>query len=719
MIQKSSEITEQFSATRGSRILSTVDNTRLHYNLAAMVWEHFAVNLPRLVYLTLSVFTVLFMLLSLFIKERLYLGEAPVATLYGLIVGPRATNLLDPRSWPNHQQTILEFSRVVLVVQCFVVGLELPKRYVTRQWKSLFFLLVPVMLCGWLISSFFIWVLFRPLTWLECLICGACFNATDPLLASAAFGHGKFSKRIPRRLRHIILAESASNGVMAGPLLGLTLYLFRYLHAPKEALAKWILITVLYQCVFGAVLGIIIGLAARRAIKLADRRNLLDKESFLVFYFVLALFSAGAGSLLGVDEVLTGFCAGVAFDNDDWFSVRTEESNISNVINLLLNMSFFVYLGATMPWETYHSTDFGLTPWRLVVLSLSIFLLRRIPIMLALKHWIPDIKTVRESLFAGYFGPIGGGAVFAALLAQGVLDGSVKVGDKASVTNLIWPISTFVVICSIFFHGSSIAIWGFGKLLSNLTISFSFSQEQEGAPSWINRLPKIDVSDAFDNSVRNSLEAPQYSIKNKGKDRAVLQVDQRAAVKRLPALAYQSGTTIFVEDEDGQVTKSYTIPISTEGSLEKLRRTRLRVGNRSGGEASGSQGSPVVGSSKGERDGSQVVDHEIIPSGRRMSKDNFIDLLRKVDPDAGFEIISDRTTLDTHNNNDQATQRPASQGLGHQSNSSSTELENAVERRRRLAALGESSDPNDSDSEDDGEMRVPGASRANATTHSL
>ena len=38
----------------------------------------------------------------------------------------------------------LEFTRIVIAIGVFAVGVELPKGYVYRHWKSLFFFLVPV-----------------------------------------------------------------------------------------------------------------------------------------------------------------------------------------------------------------------------------------------------------------------------------------------------------------------------------------------------------------------------------------------------------------------------------------------------------------------------------------------------------------------------------------------------------------------------------------------
>ena len=465
-----------------------------------MVWEQLSVNKPHLAYLIIGGFTSLFMLCSLFVKERLYIGEATVATICGVIFGPHAANLFNPLSWGNVDQITLECSRVVLVVQCFAVGVELPKAYMERHWRSVVFLLVPVMTFGWLVTSLFIWWLIEPLTWLESLMCAACVTATDPVLASSVVGKGKFAKRVPKHLRDLLSAESGCNDGMAFPFIYLSFYIIHYRPHASEAAQHWFANTVLYECIFGAVYGVLIGYIGRHAIKLADRQGLIDRESFLVFYFVLALFCAGSGSLLGLDDLLVGFAAGVGFSNDGWFTQKTEESHVSNVIDLLLNLAYFVYLGAIIPWEKYNAPELGLTPWRLVVIAILVIFFRRIPIMMALKPLIPDIKTWREALFAGHFGPIGVGAIFAALLSRAELehDSTTPLAklpafgeENYMVIQIIWPLTTFLVITSILVHGSSIAVFTLGKRINTLTLTMSYTQADENGPSWMNRLPRI------------------------------------------------------------------------------------------------------------------------------------------------------------------------------------------------------------------------------------
>ncbi|KAL2851575.1 alkali metal cation/H+ antiporter Nha1 C terminus-domain-containing protein [Aspergillus pseudoustus] len=467
-----------------------------------MAWDHLDIDKPHLAYMILGGFTGLFMLCSLFVKEKLYIGEASVATICGIIFGPHAANLFNPLSWGNVDKITLECSRIVLVVQCFAVGVELPKAYMERHWKSVTLLLLPVMTWGWLVTSLFIWWLIEPLTWLEALVCAACVTATDPVLASSVVGKGKFAKRVPRHLRDLLSAESGCNDGMAFPFIYLSYYILHYRPDTNEVALHWFCVTILYECVFGAIFGFTIGYAARHAIRFAERKQLIDRESFLVFYFVLALFCAGSGSLLGMDDLLIGFAAGVGFSNDGWFTEKTEESHVSNVIDLLLNLAYFVYLGAIVPWEDFNNADIGLSAWRLVVIAILVIFFRRIPIMLLLKPIIPDVKTWREALFAGHFGPIGVGAIFACILARAELEtGTTQPVVEADfprphthnyyIVQIIWPLTTFLVISSILVHGSSIAVFTLGKRINTLSITLSYTQANEEGPSWMNRLPRV------------------------------------------------------------------------------------------------------------------------------------------------------------------------------------------------------------------------------------
>jgi len=63
-----------------------------------------------------------------------------------------------------------------------------------------------------------------------------------------------------------------------------------------------------------------------------------------------------------------------------------------------------------MPFDKFQNAELTLSVWRLIVVALLVLLLKRIPVMVALYRWMPDIKNFRESVFCGHFGPIGIGA---------------------------------------------------------------------------------------------------------------------------------------------------------------------------------------------------------------------------------------------------------------------------------------------------------------------
>jgi NhaP-type Na+/H+ or K+/H+ antiporter len=98
---------------------------------------------------------------------QLYIGEAIWAFLFGVVIGaleiflficislisftlsgPYGVGIFDPRSWGSNateNHITIEVTRVVLAIGVFAVGVELPKAYMLKHWKSLAFLLIPVM----------------------------------------------------------------------------------------------------------------------------------------------------------------------------------------------------------------------------------------------------------------------------------------------------------------------------------------------------------------------------------------------------------------------------------------------------------------------------------------------------------------------------------------------------------------------------------------------
>ena len=144
------------------------------------------------------------------------------------------------------------------------------------------------------------------------MVLAACVTPTDPVLSNSVV-KGRFAeKHVPPRIRYLLSAESGINDGMGLPFLFLGLYLMRERSA-GVAVAKWFYMIWAYQILLSVVLGGLVGAAARKLVKGAKNRNLIDKESFLVFSIALALAVAGCVSILASDDLLACFIAGNVF----------------------------------------------------------------------------------------------------------------------------------------------------------------------------------------------------------------------------------------------------------------------------------------------------------------------------------------------------------------------------------------------------------------------
>lgn len=330
-------------------------------------------------------------------------------------------------------------------------------------------LLGPVMTFGWLSSAFFVWLIFG-LDIPASLIIAACLTPTDPVLAASVLSNSQFSERVPKRIRNLLKAESGCNDGVSFPFIYVGLF-FMIQPSLGQATKDLILITLLWQCVFGAVIGLIIGTTFQRILKLSDNRGYIDGPGFTVFYLLLAVFSIGIGSTLGSDDFLVAFAAGYGFSRDGWFEQNTKDTKLGEVIDLLLNSAMFVYLGTILPFGAFNKE---ITPWitsgRLITFLICVLLFRRLPIVLATYGWIPDIKTFKEALFCGWFGPMGLGALFLSIEARAVLE-TGKATPKPHLPHYtppfdmrektiqtVWPVVSFVVLGSTMVHGSSVLI---------------------------------------------------------------------------------------------------------------------------------------------------------------------------------------------------------------------------------------------------------------------
>ncbi|MCJ1307199.1 hypothetical protein MMC25_000845 [Agyrium rufum] len=453
-------------------------------------------------------FITVFGLVSYLFKERFYLSEALISLLAGVTFSPAATNFIKPSEYAlgseeNLNSITLYFSRLVLGIQLVLAGVQLPSKYLFREWKSLALLLGPGMVVMWLSSSLIIWGMVPNLKFLHALAIGACVTPTDPVLSNSIV-KGKFAdKNIPKDLQKIIIAESGANDGLGYPFLFLPLYLIKFVEeggagsgggGAGKAVGLWIGETLCYEILLSVVYGATIGWIAKELLHWAEEKRFVDRESFLVFAITLALFIIGTCGMVGTDDVLACFIAGNVFTIDDWFRLETLDDSLQPTIDMLLNLSVFMWFGAVCPWSSFVHNDV-IPIYRLIFLGILVLLLRRLPVVFAM-HWkIKEIEGKQQALFVGFFGPIGVSAVFYLYVSLEFLGGltvedfsgtEVVRSDAARLQDQMTVVIWFLAICSIVVHGLSVPVGKLGyhlpRTISNAIDSTSQQNDDDSAP---------------------------------------------------------------------------------------------------------------------------------------------------------------------------------------------------------------------------------------------
>ena len=225
-----------------------------------------------------------------------------ISLVAGLIFSPHATNWIRPEEYAlNDVHTLdtitLYFTRLVLGVQLVLAGVQLPSKYLKKEWKSLALLLGPGMTVMWLVTSLLVFAMVPHISFLHALAVGACVTPTDPVLSNSIV-KGKFADaNIPKELQKIIVAESGANDGLGYPFLFLPLYLIQHIghngqgsdNSTRVAMGLWFGETWGYTIILSVVYGAAVGWIAKELLHWAEERKYVDRESFLVFAITLAV----------------------------------------------------------------------------------------------------------------------------------------------------------------------------------------------------------------------------------------------------------------------------------------------------------------------------------------------------------------------------------------------------------------------------------------------
>lgn len=136
----------------------------------------------------------------------------------------------------------------------------------------------------------------------------------------------------------------------------------------------------------------------------------------------------------------------------DWFRLETLDDSLQPTIDMLLNVSIFIWFGAVTPW--YEFAHNNVVPiYRLIPLGILVLLLRRLPIVFAMHKQIHQIEEPRQALVVGFFGPIGVSAIFYLYISREFLRGISENGmmreDAMHLSEVMLVVIWFLAICSI------------------------------------------------------------------------------------------------------------------------------------------------------------------------------------------------------------------------------------------------------------------------------
>lgn len=133
------------------------------------------------------------------------------------------------------------------------------------------------------------------------------------------------------------------------------------------------------------------------------------------------------------------------------------DDSFQPTIDMLLNVSIFIWFGAVCPWAAFAHNDV-IPLYRLIPLGILVMLFRRPPIVFAMHKKIHQIEQTRQALYVGFFGPIGVSAIFylyvsLEFLRKITFEGEIR-PDAEYLMKVMDVVIWFLVICSIV--GSSI-----------------------------------------------------------------------------------------------------------------------------------------------------------------------------------------------------------------------------------------------------------------------
>ena len=375
-------------------------------------------------------------LLAGLIGNRIWVSEVTICLLLGAAIGPLLSYIAKTELFgANRYATLQEVARLTLGIAVMGTALRLPMSYLKDWWRDIavvLFLGLPLM---WLTGAAFTWLAFGGAL-LPALLIGAIVAPTDPVVAASIVTGRVADAKVPDRVRHLISAESAANDGLG--LLFVMLPILLMTKPADQAIGEWIERIVLWEVCGAVAIGALLGWVAGKTFVWAKSKPYSEDESMLTIGLALSLTVLAGLELIGSDGILAVFVAGLMF-NRGISGIETRQHHLHGAITRFFDLPVFVLIGVLLPWVSW--VELGAKG---LILALALVMLRRLPWWLLLSPLIRDLKRRDETLFAGWFGPVGVAAAYYAML-----------GHERTGLAMLWPIASLVIFLSVIIHGIS------------------------------------------------------------------------------------------------------------------------------------------------------------------------------------------------------------------------------------------------------------------------
>lgn len=367
--------------------------------------------------------------------SRSYLPSQPiVAVSVGVAVGPHGLDLLRVTPFAATLPLLEELARLTVAFAVTSIALRLEPAYFRHRARSLAVLLGPGMVAMWLLGSLVAYVVL-PVEPLVALLVGAVVSPTDPVLANSIVVGETARANIPERLRYLLSGEAGINDGTAYLLVLLPVLLMA---GPLgTAFADWSTRIVVLDVLGAVALGLAIGALVGAMERWESRFEFIEETSLFTLTVALTIFVLGAARLAGTADILAVFVAGVAYNWQADPRDEAREQLVGEVFNRLVTIPVFVVLGLALPWSGWFELG-----WRGPALVAGVLVLGRLPMMATLRRFVRPLDRPAATAFVGWFGPIGGAAVFYALLAV-----------RETGAEIVWVAGSLVVVGSVVVHG--------------------------------------------------------------------------------------------------------------------------------------------------------------------------------------------------------------------------------------------------------------------------